>query len=80
MPDLTASYGMPLNFITFFVLQILHKIDEYSCLKYFILTTKIVYLKKKIFQHNDISDMTESYGTLLDFTAFLGIFIRYWQP
>ena len=33
----TASYGMPLNFITFF-LWILLKIDEYSSLKCYILT------------------------------------------
>ena len=32
MPDVTASYGMPPNFIMF--LTILHKIDEYSCLLY----------------------------------------------
>ena len=25
-------------------------------------------------------DVTASYGTLLDFAAFLGIFINYWRP
>ena len=34
MSDVTASYGIPLNFITF--LRILHKTDEYSCLKCFL--------------------------------------------
>ena len=32
MSIVTVSYGMPLNFITF-LLRILNKIDEYSCLK-----------------------------------------------
>ena len=63
MPDVTANYGMPLNFITFF-LRILHKIDEYSCLKYCISTklSQIVYLINTHIWYVDMSDVTTSYG------------------
>ena len=65
VPDRIASYGMLLNFITFFLL-ILCKFNEYY------------FLNIETFQYNnDMSNITESYGTLFVFIALSGIFIHY---
>ena len=64
-------------------LWILHKIDEYSCLKCSIFTKhsyKVYLMWIKIFCYNKMSGVTEIYGTLLDFITFLDIFIHYWRP
>ena len=41
MPDVTASYGMPLDFINLF-LRILHTNDEHSCLECCIFTKTFI--------------------------------------
>ena len=68
--------------VLLYFLRIVYKIDEYSCQKCCIFTkhSHIVYLIRiLIFHCNKMSDVAASYGKLLDFFAFLCIFIHYWR-
>ena len=71
---MTASYGKPLNFITFFAN--FARIFMFEVLYLHQTFINYVFDANITFRYNKMSDVTARYGRPFDFNAFLGIFIH----